>query len=40
MVMVKTMERAKIVKDEIIEQNIRFLVVYLETKNSLSSSLK
>jgi hypothetical protein len=34
MVMVKTMERAKIVKDEIIEQNIRFLAVYLETKNA------
>jgi hypothetical protein len=29
-----TMERAKIVKDEIIEQNMRFLAVYMETKNS------
>jgi hypothetical protein len=29
-----TMERAKIVKDEIIEQNMRFLAVYVETKNS------
>ena len=28
------MERAKIVKDEIIEQNVRFLAVYMETKNS------
>jgi len=28
------MERAKIVKDEIIEQNMRFLAVYLETKNA------
>jgi hypothetical protein len=28
------MERAKIVKDEIVEQNIHFLAVYLETKNS------
>ena len=28
------MERAKIVKDEIIEQNMRFLAVYVETKNS------
>ncbi|MGB9853724.1 MAG: hypothetical protein ACPLRY_02825 [Candidatus Bathyarchaeales archaeon] len=28
------MERAKIVKDEIIEQNVHFLAVYLETKNS------
>ncbi|MDH5460046.1 MAG: hypothetical protein OEW71_03310 [Candidatus Bathyarchaeota archaeon] len=28
------MERATVVKDEIIEQNIRFLAVYLETKNS------
>lgn len=28
------MERARIVKDEIIEQNMRFLAVYLETKNS------
>ena len=28
------MERAKIVKDEIIEQNTHFLAVYMETKNS------
>jgi len=28
------MDRAKIVKDEIIEQNMRFLAVYMETKNS------
>jgi hypothetical protein len=28
------MERAKIVKDEIIEQNKHFLAVYMETKNS------
>jgi len=28
------MERAKIVKDEIIEQNVHFLAVYMETKNS------
>ena len=28
------MERAKVVKDELIEQNIHFLAVYLETKNS------
>ena len=28
------MERAKIVKDEIIEQNIHFLAVYMETKNA------
>lgn len=28
------MERATVVKDEIIEQNIHFLAVYLETKNS------
>jgi len=28
------MERAKIVKDEIIERNVRFLSVYLETKNA------
>ncbi|MGD8545106.1 MAG: hypothetical protein PVH12_02920 [Candidatus Bathyarchaeota archaeon] len=27
-------ERAAVVKDEIVEQNIRFLAVYLETKNS------
>lgn len=28
------MERAKIVKDEIIDQNTRFLAVYVEAKNS------
>jgi len=28
------MERAKIVKDEIIEQNMHFLGVYMETKNA------
>jgi hypothetical protein len=28
------MERAKIVKDEIVEQNMHFLAVYMETKNS------
>jgi len=28
------MERAKIVKDELIEQSMRFLAVYMETKNS------
>lgn len=28
------MERAKIVKDEIVEQNMHFLAVYIETKNS------
>jgi hypothetical protein len=28
------MERAKIVKDEIIEQNMHFLAVYMETKNA------
>jgi hypothetical protein len=28
------MERAKVVKDEIVEHNIHFLTVYLETKNS------
>jgi len=28
------MERAKIVKDETIELNMRFLIVYLETKNA------
>lgn len=27
-------ERAKVVKDELIEQNVRFLAVYLETENS------
>jgi hypothetical protein len=28
------MERAKVVKDELVEQNVHFLAVYLETKNS------
>lgn len=28
------MERAHVVKDELIEQNLRFLAVYVETKNS------
>ena len=28
------MERAKVVEDEIIEQNMRFLAVYVESKNS------
>ena len=28
------MERAKVIKEEIIEQNIHFLAVYLETKNA------
>ncbi|NWG11657.1 hypothetical protein HXY33_07960 [Candidatus Bathyarchaeota archaeon] len=28
------MERAKIIKEELIEQNLRFLAVYLETKNA------
>ena len=28
------MERAKVVKDEIVEQNMHFLAVYMETKNS------
>jgi len=28
------MERAKVFKDEIIEQNVRFLAVFLETNNS------
>ena len=28
------MERPKIVKDEIVEQNMHFLAVYMETKNS------
>ncbi|MBS7647541.1 MAG: hypothetical protein QXK93_00625 [Candidatus Bathyarchaeia archaeon] len=29
-----SMERARVIKDEEIEQNIRFLAVYLETKNA------
>ncbi|MDH7563637.1 MAG: hypothetical protein QHH24_01960 [Candidatus Bathyarchaeota archaeon] len=28
------MERARVIKDELIEQNIRFLAVYIEAKNS------
>ncbi|MEM3627034.1 MAG: hypothetical protein QXZ25_03300 [Candidatus Bathyarchaeia archaeon] len=28
------MERAKIIRDEIIEQNVHFLAVYVETKNA------
>jgi hypothetical protein len=28
------MERAKVVKDEIVEQNLHFLAVYVEAKNS------
>lgn len=28
------MERAKVIKEEIIEQDIRFLAIYLETKNA------
>jgi len=28
------MERARIVKDEIVEQNMRFLAVYMETNNA------
>ena len=28
------MERARVVKDEITEQNVRFLAVYMEAKNS------
>ncbi len=28
------MERAKVVKDEVVEQNTRFLAVYVESKNS------
>jgi len=31
---IQPMERAKVVKDEIIEQNMHFLAVYLEAKNS------
>lgn len=27
-------DRARVVKDEIVEQNVRFLAVYLETKNA------
>lgn len=28
------MSRAKIIKDEVIEENIKFLVIFIETKNS------
>lgn len=28
------LDRARVIKDEIVEQNIRFLAVYLETKNA------
>jgi len=28
------MSRAKVVKDEIIEENIKFLIIFIETKNS------
>jgi len=28
------MERAKVVKEEIVEQNVHFLAVYMETKNA------
>lgn len=28
------MERARVIKDELVEQNVHFLAVYLETKNS------
>jgi len=28
------MERARVIKDEIVEQNMRFLAVYMETNNS------
>ncbi len=28
------MSRAKIVKDEIVEENVRFLIIFIETKNS------
>lgn len=30
----KKMERAKVIKDEVFEQNVRFLAVYMEMKNS------
>jgi hypothetical protein len=30
----REMERAKVVKEELVEQNTRFLAVYVETKNS------
>ncbi|MEM0057439.1 MAG: hypothetical protein QXG58_01835 [Candidatus Bathyarchaeia archaeon] len=28
------MERARVVKDEMVEQNIRFLTIYIETRNA------
>ena len=28
------MSRAKIIKDEIVEENVKFLVIFIETKNS------
>ena len=28
------MKRAKVIKDEIVEQNVHFLAIYIETKNS------
>ncbi len=28
------MERARVVKDEMVEQNIRFLAIYIETRNA------
>ena len=28
------MSRAKIVKDEIVEENVKFLIIFIETKNS------
>jgi hypothetical protein len=31
----RRMERARVVKDEIVEQNTRFLAVFVETKNSI-----
>jgi hypothetical protein len=31
----RSMERARVVKDEIAEQNTRFLAVFVETKNSI-----
>ena len=32
---VRRMERARVVKDEIVEQNTRFLAVFVEAKNSI-----
>jgi hypothetical protein len=31
----RSMERARVVKDEVVEQNTRFLSVFVETKNSI-----